>query len=265
MNSQQNNNNSSSIIIDLETLQKEYSNLLKSYQAAVAEYISYLNQPSSESSLVAIKGMAYNGTGSAGSSDASTLQQCKASCYASKSCTGATFVSNRCLIRIGDSPIIPSSDNSYAIIPKAKQLLQNMDSINEQLINVNNQLLEKTKSADSVYYKTDHETSLKNNELLKSYEKLVEERKIIEKTLNDYENLEESENENNIKLTQNYYSYILLVIFSLIIIVALYLFSSSKNNSQQNIQYGGDLNRNGYFIIFGLLIVLVLAKIFYKY
>jgi hypothetical protein len=265
MNSQQNQNNSSSIIIDLETLQKEYSNLLKSYQAAVAEYITYLNQPSSESSLVAIKGVAYNGTGSAGSSDASTLQQCTASCYASKSCTGATFVSNKCLIRIGDSPIIPSSDNSYAIIPKAKQLLQNMESINEQLINVNNQLLEKTKSADPVYYKTDHETSLKNNELLKSYEKLLEERKIIEKTLNDYENLEQSENENNIKLTQNYYSYILLVIFSLIIIVVLYLFSGSKNNSQQNIQYGGDVNRNGYFIIFGLLIVIVLVKIFYKY
>ena len=132
-------------------------------------------------------------------------------------------------------------------------------------INVNNKLSEKTKSADPVYYKTDHETSLKNNEFLKSYEELLEERKIIENTLKDYENLENTENENNIKLTQNYYSYILLVIFSLIIIVVLYLFSGSKNNSQQNIQYGGDLNKNGYYIIFGLLIVIVFIKIFYKY
>lgn len=267
MNSQQNQNNNSSIIIDLETLQKEYSNLLKSYQAAVSEYVNYLNQSSNNPSLVAIKGVAYNGTGSAGSSDASTLQQCTASCYASKTCTGATFVSNKCLIRIGDSPIIPSSDNSYAIVPKAKQLLLNMESINEQLISINNQLSEKIKSAGPVYYKKDHETSLKNKELLKSYEKLLEERKIIEKTLYDYENLENTENENNIKLTRNYYSYILLFILSLIIIVILYLFSTSNNNLQQNIQMGGDLNKNSHFIILGLIVIIIIIslKIFYKY
>lgn len=266
MNSQKNQNESnSSTIMDLENLQKKYSNLLKSYQVAVSEYINYLNQSPNQPSLVSMKGVAYNGTGSAGSSDASTLQECTASCYASKTCTGATFVSNKCLIRIGDSPIIPSSNNSYAIIPKAKQLLQNMESINEQLVNVNKELLDKIHSSKPVYYKKDQESSFKNKELIKSYEKLVQERKIIEKTLNEYQDLENSENENNIKVTQNYYSYILMVIFSLLIIVIFYLFSGSKNNLQQNIQYGGDINKNGYFIIFGLVLFVVLIKFFYKY
>ena len=47
MNSGENQNNqsdSTSMIIGLENLRTEYSNLLISYKAAVAEYVAYLNQ-----------------------------------------------------------------------------------------------------------------------------------------------------------------------------------------------------------------------------
>lgn len=258
------NTNNSSTIMDLENLQKEYSNLLKSYQAAVAEYINYLNQPSKKSDLISIKGQAYTGTGSAGTSNASTLQQCIASCSASKTCSGATFVSNKCLIRTGDSTILPSSNDSYAIVPKEKQLLLNMESINEQLLEVNEQLLVKIKSSQPIYYESAKESNIKNKALLKSYNKLLEERKAIEEVLKDYKNLESNETQHNLKLTQNYYYYILMIIFSLLFIVLLYYSGSKNTNYRQNIQYGGDLNSNSYFIVFGLIIFILIIKFFYK-
>jgi hypothetical protein len=278
MNSQENENSSSSIIMDLENLQKEYSNLLISYKASVAEYVAYLNEQSqlscSDSSnnksncipeLVSIQGQAYNGTGSAGQSNATTLQDCMASCASSQTCTGATFVSNKCLIRTGDSPLVPSSNDSYAIIPKGKQLLLNMENINQQLISVNQQLITKIKSSEPVYYEIDKETNIKNNDLIQSYEELIGERENIIELLNEYETLENTENQNQIKVTQNYYSYIFLIIFAVIIIILLYvIFGSSSNNTMQNIQTGGDLSKNTYYIVFGLILVIIFINYFTK-
>jgi len=262
MSSQVENNNS--IIMDLENLQKQYSNLLISYKASVSEYINYLNNSASNPSFVTIQGYAYNGTGSAGQSNATGLQECIASCSTSNICTGATFVSNRCLIRTGDSPIVSSTNDSYAIVPKEKQLLLNMENINNQLLNINTQLLDKIETSKPIYYKTDEETSVKNQELIKSYENLLEERKTIEKMLDDYETLSSTQNENDIKLTQNYYGYILLVILSITAFILLYVIFGSKNNIQQNIQTGGDLNKNNYLVIFGLIILIVVINFFFR-
>jgi len=159
------NMNTTSITMDLENLQQEYSNLLIKYKQAVTDYISYLNIESEYSTatepnykinnppLTSIQGMAYTGTGSAGQSTANTVQECQADCASSSTCTGATFVSGKCNIRIGDSPIVPSSNDSYAIIPKSKQLLMNMNDLNNQLLNINKQITNKIKIGQPVYNK----------------------------------------------------------------------------------------------------------------
>jgi PAN domain len=257
-------NDSTSTIIDLENLQKQYSNLLISYKAAVTEYLYHINHNLTDPSFVQIKGYMYNGTGSAGVSSATTLQDCIASCSKSKSCTGATFVSNKCSIRTGNSPLFPSSNNSIAIIPKSQQLLMNMESINEQLLIVNKKLNEKIKQTEPVYDKADKETYIKNNELIKSYEKLLEERKYIDNLLEQYKTLDNSQNETDIKINQNYYMYIVLLIFVVIIISFLYVFFYTKNSIQQNIQSGGDLNKNSYIILLAIIFTIFLVNYFYK-
>ena len=88
MNSNE-NQNSKSITIDLENLRQKYSNLLIKYKAAVTDYVNYLNvqsqqqcsDPSANNTncknnekLVSIQGKAFNGTGSAGQSTATTLE-----------------------------------------------------------------------------------------------------------------------------------------------------------------------------------------------
>ncbi len=214
--------------------------------------------------LVSIQGQSFTGTGSAGQSSATTLQDCMASCATSDTCTGATFVSNKCMIRTGDSPLIPSAQDSHAIIPKGKQLLFNMEDINRQLLEVNNQLVEKTKITEPVYDKTNEETYLKNQELLHTYDKLLEERRIIAATLNEYETLENTENENQIKITKNYYTYILLSILAVAMIAILYkMFGSVNTNARPPvIQSGGDLGENAYYIVFGLIAIVIFANIY---
>lgn len=268
-------NQNISTTMALENLRKEYSNLLISYKAAVAEYITYINQQSQlcldssnnnevcKQQFVSIQGQAYNGTGSAGESNATTLQDCVVACSSSQTCTGATFVSNKCLLRTGETDLASSTEDSYAIIPKGKQLLLNMENINQQLLSVNQKLVDKIKISEPIYYKTNDETKIKNEELIHNYESLVKERKSIIELLNEYETLENTENENQIKITQNYYKYILLIIFAIIIVVLLYVVFGTVN-TKPNIQTGGDLSNNTYYIVLGLIVVIALINYFTK-
>jgi len=215
--------------------------------------------------LVSIQGKAFTGTGSAGQSSATTLQDCMASCTNSNKCTGATFVSNKCEIRTGDSQIVSSSQKSYAIIPKEKQLLLNIEDINQQLLDVNKQLVTKIEVSETAYDKTNDETKIKNQELIKSYESLLEERRNIEKMLNEYETLDNTENENQIKINKNYYLYNLLLIISIAVIFILYKMFSSNSSPDQVVQYGGDLGINAYYIVFGLIIFIIFVNFLMKY
>lgn len=249
MNSNE-NQNSKSITIDLENLRQKYSNLLIKYKGAVTDYVNYLNVQSQQCSdlsanntncknneqLVSIQGKAFNGTGSAGQSTATTLQKCMVECANSETCSGATFISNKCQLRIGDSPIVPSSQDSYAIIPKGKELLLNVEDINQQLLDVNKELVNKIKVTEPVYYEINNDNALKNLELIQTYEKLLEERRNIVKLLNEYETLDNTENQTQININQNYYLYVLLFILAFVVVMLLYKMFSSGNISSVQAQ-----------------------------
>lgn len=275
------NQNSTSITMDLENLKQQYSNLLLQYKSAVTDYINYLNVQSQQpcgsytssskgidqacynQELVSIQGQAFNGTGSAGQSSATTLQDCIASCSNSDTCTGATFILNKCEIRTGDSPIVPSSNNSYAIIPKGKQLLLNMENINQQLLDVNKELVGKIQMSEPAYNQQSSETTSKNQELIQNYQNLIQEREKIAEILNQYETLDNTDNENQIKITQNYYSYILLFILAIAFIFLLY--KIIPTNTTQVIQYGGELGSNAYYMVFRLIIFIIILNFAIKY
>jgi hypothetical protein len=256
---------SNSMTIDLENLQQQYSNLLIKYQAAVSEYVTHLNDNTSKTKpneLIDIKGMAYLGTGSAGSSDATTVQDCIASCSNNSKCTGATFVSNQCQVRTGNSSIISSNNDSYAIIPKEKQLLLNMENINDQLIHINEKITIEIQKQEPKFNDSQNSSREKNKELIDSYSKLLEERDNVKTMLQQYETLNYNEVENNIKINQNYYSYILLLILAVAICFLLFKISTGGSESTvSNIQYGGDLNNNCYFIIFIIIVIIIGIKL----
>lgn len=274
MSSNSNNQKTSiSITMDLEKLQQKYSNLLTKYKAAVSEYVLFLNQQSkqpcgtykstskciNQSPFVSIKGQAFIGTGSAGQSTATTLQDCEASCAKLSNCSGATFISGKCDIRVGDSPIITSSENSYAIIPKSKQLLYNMENINQQLLAINKEINNKIQTNQPIFYKNDTEVKQKTKELLSNYENLTKERETILELLNQYETLDRTDEQNLIKINQNYYSYILLTVLAFAVFYILYRISITSETP--TIQYGGDLGINAYYILFFIILITIMIPL----
>lgn len=244
------NTQNNSEIIDLANLMQKYSNLVISYKSAVADYANALNNKNtdlnSDISFVAIKGQAFDGTGSAGDSSATTLQDCMASCSSIDGCTGATFVSNQCMVRTGDSPIISSTEDSYAIIPKNKQLLLNMESLNEQLLSVNKELINKFQSQKSHIDSNNKNILVKKEQLINNYEKLLEERRNIAKTISQYDTLVSNETDTELNVTQNYYWYVLFIFLGLIVIIVLYKLGKSLLGSSSEpviTQMGGMLKQ----------------------
>ncbi len=255
-----NSTSSSCCVTSITTIvNKDYNSA--NYSASTTPNYKINNHP-----LTSIQGMAYTGTGSAGQSTANTLQECHADCAASSTCTGATFVSGKCNLRIGDSPIIPSSNDSYAIIPKGKQLLMNMNDLNNQLLNINKQISNKIQTGQPVYNNFKSQNDNKSQELLKNYKELEAERENIIKLLKEYETLDTTENENQIKITQNYYTYILLFILAIAVIFLLIKITSPGTTpTSPTVQYGGELNANAYYILFMIILLVIGINFSIKY
>lgn len=262
-NNSNKNNTTNSNAMDLENLQQKYSELLVKYKAAVSEYILFLNNSSSDSNtpqFVSIQGQAYLGTGSAGQSTATNLQDCIASCSSNSKCSGATFVSNKCDIRSGDSSIITSSNDSYAIVPKSKQLLLNMETLNQQLLVINKEINDKIQIYQPQYYTNTEEGKQKRLELIKNYVELNQERNSLTELLSQHDTLDSVDDENQIKINQNYYSYILLMILVIVIFFLLYKMSSTSVSS--NVQYGGSLGLQTYIIILIMILIIIAINYF---
>ena len=79
-----------------------------------------------------------------------------------------------------------------------------------------------------------------------------------------YEDLDKSEQEGEMRVTQKQYSYILLVIIALGVIVLLYKFSGVLTSESQQTynQTGGELPQSTYYI---LLIIIILIILFNYY
>lgn len=219
-----------------------------------------------KSTYVSIPGMAYTGTGSAGQSTSNTLQECQSDCAANSSCTGATFVAGKCNIRTGDSPIIPSSSDSYAIIPKGKQLLMNMNDLNQQLLTINKEIKNKIDNGQPIYNTFEYKNAEKSQELIQNYKDLESERENIRKLLEEYESLDTTENENQITITKNYYTYILLFILAIAVAFLFIKLSLSRSSiSSPTMQYGGELNQNAYFLLLIIISLIIGINFSIKY
>lgn len=208
------------------------------------------NYKINQQELVSIKGSSYWGISSLSENASATLEECKASCASTPGCSGATFNPDKkqCLLRSGDSKIVGGLPNDYAIVPKGKQLLQIIQNINEKLIQVNEEIKNKTPSIEKEYALQVRNRSDKNTELTTQYGLLTTERNKIQKMLDEYETLDEKQIEGNIYISQNYYSFILFMILTILFIYILYKFwwTELSTTTTQFIQSGGLLKNKLY-------------------
>lgn len=229
------NNETNSLTLDLENLSVEYSNLLAQYEQAVADYNNILIQKSQNTtpSMISIKGQSFWGTSAISSSNVSTLAKCKALCAANKVCSGATYDTNKniCSLRSGDGGLVNAPSHDYAIINQEKYIIMNMKNINSQLININTQILDKINKGKPIFESEYELRSEKAQILMDNYLNLLQQKEKINETIEEQYTLDQSQIEGNIKINQNYYSFMLLLVLSIIFIIVLYFTLKSTKNS----------------------------------
>jgi len=281
------NNESNSNILNLESLNREYKNLLIEYKQSVSNYVNYLknelDQPYKNNNnegpdyvinttpvMSSINGAAFWGTSSLSQNNSQTLEECKASCANTPGCTGATYnLTNgeaKCMLRTGDADIVAGTQNDVAIVPKAQSLLKIVQNINNKLTIVNEKIQKLSPTLETQFNSEAEQRTSSNNDLINQYKNLIEERVKIQKMLNEYQTLDEQQVEGNINISQNYYSFILLMFLTILIIFLLYKFSFPSTQSTTTfVQNEGQLGTSAYYIVFGLFFLVLLFTLYNKY
>lgn len=272
INNENTSDESSSIVLNLESLTKNYQTLLIEYQQAVVNYINYIkgktdmsnNNVDNGDAMVTIKGVQYWGTGGISQNNSKTINECKAACVAESGCTGAIYNATdyaqpMCWLRSGESNMRAGKENDYSLIKKEQYLLSIIQSINEKLTAINQQIMEITSAGQPVFETSLQEGQQQNSTLINNYKQLTQDREKITQLMNEYQTLEEQQIQGDIKINQNYYSFLLLIALAIIILFMVYNLSGST----PSIQSGGNLSSNAYYYVFG--IILVVFCIMYSY
>jgi NADH:ubiquinone oxidoreductase subunit 3 (subunit A) len=252
---------SESIVLDLETLSMQYRNLLIEYENSVNNYISFLQEEaiSPQSTMVNIENAAFWGTTSVGASQTSNVQQCEALCSKTANCSGATYdtAQRLCMLRGGDSAILAASANEVAIVKKGKKLLENIQSINKRLTNINKQIQSITHKGQHIYTDQSQQRGTKTTELISQFISLTEEREKIDNMISVYQTLDQKQAQGNLTITQNYYSFVLLLFLVVIIIIVLFYLGGSSAESQGI----SSILTTNFIVIIAFLFALLIASI----
>jgi hypothetical protein len=262
------NINNNSISLNLESLTIEYNVLLIKYQQAILNYINYFKQGTTEQTFATIAGQTFWGSTPLNTyTNITNVTDCQAQCANTPNCTGATFNPTdngqpMCWIRSGEGSVMPGSTNDYAIVPEAQNLLKIVQSINDELTQVNNQILKIIKKGEPVYNWQAEMRENKAKELIQNYTNLVIERDKIEKNLKEHSTLDETQQQGNLLINANYYSFLLLLGLAIAIMFILYKFpilnAPKENNTSQFESEDTKINHSFYAIvaiIFSILII----------
>ena len=219
-------NNTESNVLKLQSLQSEFKLVMTQYQQAYANYISSLrssSDPASKKSFVAIPDSDYGGENSKVISfDTSpSVEDCIALCSANSSCTGATYVSDikHCWMRRGENYIYPDIDTNSAIVPELMQNTQVLNMLNQKLLDINKNMEETLGSMSSSENSDIADKDLKKGELTSIYNSLMEERRNINKMIDNSTAIEQSYTDNSIYVSQNNTTYTFWSLVALIIVV----------------------------------------------
>ena len=217
-------NNTESNVLKLQSLQSEFKLVMTQYQQAYANYISSLrssSDPASKKTFVAIPDSTFWGTIGISEGTSHSAEDCIALCSANSSCTGATYNSDKqyCWVRGGQSDIGPGLDTDSAIVPELMQNTQVLKMLNQKLLDINKNMEDTLGSMSSSENHDIADKDLKKGELTSIYNSLMEERRNINKMIDDSTSIEQSYNDNSIYVSQNNTTYTFWTLVALIIVV----------------------------------------------
>ena len=215
------NPNNSNILI-LETLKSEFDTVLLQYKQVQTDYITYLKQHP-KPTLTYIKGQAFWGSAALSEGVAETVEDCQNTCLNDSKCTGATFNPDKkyCWTRTGDGTPMPALENDYAIIPESVKYLNLLQSLNQRLTTINENILKNIKQSEPELNTQTKEIEAHKLILNENVSKLDYEREKIVQQLRIQTDLDQAQNHTSLTITKNYYSYILIFIFVVLAIILL--------------------------------------------
>lgn len=241
----------SSNILKLESLVQEYNLLLIEYQQIYQSYLNSVSQSADNTKdLVTIPNTVFWGTDGLSESSVSNIDDCKNLCIANSSCSGATFdpKNNYCWIRSGEGSIIPSKTNELTIIPKTTEYVMVLKTLHLKMESINEEILKMFQK--SVFTDLERANQIASNLLHKNYEKLLEDRKMIDEKIAENNELTQEIKDTSMYVTHKYLFYL---VFFLLFLLFIYLFSrmffsndtsTSTNVKENNFMFGGGGFRN---------------------
>ena len=146
-----------------------------------------------------LQGRTWWGTGGAKEGTVNSQEECENMCANAGNCTGATFnpVKRYCWARTGDGIITAGLDSDYALVPKQKAALSIMKKINDKLITINEQITSELKNSSQDVQQQTQQQKLQQQKLSNSYQRLLEQKIEMEKSIQEHNSIEEeSENQN---------------------------------------------------------------------
>jgi hypothetical protein len=262
-----------SIMLNLQTLMSQYNNILLQYNQASLDYANYIKQAQGDASilhsLTQVPGKNYLGTGQAGSQasySAVLPNDCQSLCASISNCVGATYTAPTaanadatCSLRTGISNLTSGNAGDYAIVPEFIKYLTNINTLNEQLVSLNNQIMSiLTNPTLNLSTLLPSEMTTNEETLTSEYNALLQQRAQIQSQLQEYANLEEQQEAGNIYLTRYNYMYILFYIILIITIIVFVKLSYSTPTTSSSITGGGNKNMLMYIGMVGIIVVVVI-------
>jgi hypothetical protein len=171
--------------------------------------------------FTALKGRTWWGTGGLSEGAVNSQEECEDMCANSSECSGATFnsVKRYCWTRTGDIGISAGTDSDYALITQQKAALSVMKTLNERLLEINNQITSELQSINPQVKEQYEEKNQKHQELSSSYNHLLEQKIEIDKQLQEYYSIEQEENNQSIFVIQQNVSYRFWVLITCLVLL----------------------------------------------
>ncbi len=202
----------------------------------------------------------------------SSKEDCVSMCASDVNCTGATFnpVKRYCWTRGGDGTITAGSEDENALIPKLKVDIIILNKLNDKLISINEQLRNELKNINPKLEEEKASYSQKQQQFDDYYYKLSDEKKSIQKLIQQYNTIESELNDKTLVVDQANSSLRLWTILAFLLLLVIMKQSYiSGEDSFSNMKYllivimfiilSFSLSQPSGFATLGFLIIAIVA------
>jgi hypothetical protein len=225
-----------STVLKLQSLQLQFANIMTQYKQAYATYLSDISSKTTAPKYNTINSSVYfckNCThqdyimaqsGQPPTTDSAT--ECEALCSTNSKCNGGTYQSSNKVCWLTSSPAERNEMYSgryagyTAIIPQNVQNAAVLQTLNQQLIGLNEKITTELTSLEPIEQSDINAKNSQRGKLREVYNSLLYERMKIDKMQQEYKDITQSYDDNSLYVTQT--SALFLIWFLILIIILVF-------------------------------------------